>query len=1034
MSKDKIKLTTAFSQAYQSLNSAQKSAVDRLQGPVAVFAGPGTGKTQIIATRIARILSSEDTQASPSSILCLTFTDAGAIAMRQRLLQMIGPDAHKVPIYTFHGFCNQVIARHPDYFGMRDLKAVTEIEVAELMQQLLTEIKPGSALYTRNQDTSYLSKGLLSFFQLIKKEDLTPSQIIKEAEHEIEFNRTSDAFIYKRNGNGFKKGDFNEKKFKEAEKKLKKVIEAARLFDRYNALLANAQRFDFHDMIAWVIRAFEQHETLLLRYKEQFLYFLADEYQDSNGSQIHLLRLLTDDPDGQPNVFVVGDGDQAIYRFQGAESDNLFRFEQTYATSLHKVMLEQNYRSVKSVLQAAYALMAHQSTARAFPLAHTLEDTQPVYIWTFENRAQETAGIVALIESLLKKGIRASEIAVIYRNHAQADRIIQSMQHRAIPFHTARPINILTLPETTQLLTMLRFAVEEMRGPGYGEYLIYEMMHYKPFGIHPHDAAVFARYCATKDTNGGRNSWRIALQTAGERRIQGIAHPETMDHFNTFLNALMLASANCTIQELFGTALKQSGILGAIMRHPERTWLLEVVTTLFDFIKEETSRKPEYTLANLLDTIDKMNAYGIALNATKLYHAEDGVKLLTAHSSKGLEFEHVFVIGAEASQWEKKRSMGALIQLPEALQPPDEEEREKEERRLFYVAVTRAKKHLILSYSEADTTGKPLEASRFISELETASEYVVKNQQSVAESDMTTYLVEQLSIPRLPLLPLVDKDPIRSMLQDYRLSVTHLNKYLRCPLSFYFENVLKIPEARNAASGFGSAIHKALEEYYKAMKTNPEMQFEGEEALLTHFKEALQVYKSHFPKELYTSYQERGTYALSAFHRAVVLSGSRIVLTEYRSDHLSIADVPVSGMLDKLEFNGEQVTVVDYKTGRLREEKLLPPGEKSPKGGDYWRQMVFYKLLIDADRYKNWNMTAGRFDFVEPDAENNIIQKSVELLPEYLSIVKKQVSDTYQSIMQLAFEHGCGEPDCRWCTFAASQYGILPKEKDFDDY
>jgi DNA helicase-2/ATP-dependent DNA helicase PcrA len=431
-------------------------------------------------------------------------------------------------------------------------------------------------------------------------------------------------------------------------------------------------------------------------------------------------------------------------------------------------------------------------------------------------------------------------------------------------------------------------------------------------------------------------------------------------------------------------------------------------------------------LADLLRTFDKMQTYGIPLYANKLYHAEDGVGLLTAHGSKGLEFEYVFLLGAESSQWEKKRSMGALISLPFALQPPDDEEKEKEERRLFYVAVTRAKKQLMVSFAESDEKGKPLEASRFVSELETAQGYVQSSSPTVSEAIMTNYLVQQLTTPKLPLLPFIDRDQVKALLQEYRLSVTHLNKFLRCPLSFYFENVLKIPEARTAASGFGSAIHKALEEYYKAMQANQENAFEGVDALLHYFNNAMRVYKSHFTEDTFAGYVERGSYALSAFHASVVLPGSKVVLSEYRSDHLSVEEVPVSGMLDKLEFNGNEVTVIDYKTGRFREEKLLPPGEKSPNGGDYWRQMVFYKLLLDADKYRNWNMTGGRFDFVEPDTDGAILQKPVELIPDHLAIVRGQIKDTYHKIMNLEFENGCGDPDCRWCAFASSHYGILP--------
>ncbi len=1026
---EKIRLSEAYLKAFQGLNQEQREAVETTQGPVAVFAGPGTGKTQIIATRIAYLLASPHTQASPHHILCLTFTDAGAVAMRERLLSLIGAEAHKVHIHTFHSFCNQVISRSPEYFGFRELKPLSEIERIELFQDLIKGIKPGTPLYSTAQDKSYLLHGLGSFFNLIKQENLNPSVIKEESLAEIEFNKSSEDFYYKRNGPGYKKGDFNEKKFKDAERRLLKTAQATDLFEQYNLLMAERQRFDFQDMISWVIRAFQEHEPLLLRYKEQYLYMLVDEYQDSNGSQLELLRLLSEDPDEQPNLFVVGDGDQAIYRFQGAEADNLLNFERQYQKHLRKIVLKENYRSIPAVLKASHQLIVRQNPSRVMALkaanpelaaSNRLIDeivcSNPIHEWQY---------ILDQVQKKISESVPYSQLAIIYRNHKQADQLIHQLKHLNIPFETARPMNILELPMIKQLIHLMRYAAEEMRGTGYGDYLLFEMMHFDCFAIHPADAARFSRICDRGFDDDRGTPWREMLSSP-ERMLQaGLGSLGAFKKLNHMLNAMMKSLANDTLQEYFAVVLKESGMLSQVMNHPDRSWFMEVINTFFDFIKEETARKPETSLNGLLFLLDQMLINNVSLIAHQIYHAEDGLQLLTAHSAKGLEFDHVYLMGAQKNMWEEKRSPGRFITLPLVLQALRDDMQEEEERRLFYVAMTRARRSLSISYSRQDMKGKELEASRFVAEANDPEGFLKEKVISMADSSLDQFNLNALSPVPLTNKPWLDHTLINAALKGYRMSVTHLNKYLRCPVSFYFENILRVPAARSAVMGYGSAIHYALEMYYAdRLKTD---RFPEEEQLIRYFDKSMRFYRSHFTDHSFESYRERGHFALQKFRELHVLNSNTVVILEYKSNHLAIDGVPVSGRLDKLEFDGNDVTVVDYKTGRLSEEKFLPPGEKQVDGGDYWRQMIFYKLLLEADRSKAWKMRTGRFDFVEPDKDGKLNSREVPLLPEYEQQVKQQIQTVYQGIIAHEFSQGCEEEDCPWCSFVASRYQNLPE-------
>ena len=309
-----------FLEVYTGLNQEQKKAVDTIEGPVMVIAGPGTGKTQILGARIGKILI--DTDAQPDNILCLTYTDAGAVAMRKRLLGFIGADAYKVHIYTFHAFCNNIIQDNLSLFEKTSLDPVSDLERIDLFKQLIDSFPKNHLLKRYRGDVYYEIGNLQNLFSNMKKEGWTPAHINERIDAYLSEIETRDEFVYKRAYKQFKAGDKKENKIAEERERMEKLRAAVNEFDRFQLLMRNRNRYDFDDMINWVIKAFEEHPSLLMRYQEQFLYILVDEYQDTSGTQNKIVELLINYWE-QPNVFVVGDDDQSIYRFLGANVVNM---------------------------------------------------------------------------------------------------------------------------------------------------------------------------------------------------------------------------------------------------------------------------------------------------------------------------------------------------------------------------------------------------------------------------------------------------------------------------------------------------------------------------------------------------------------------------------------------------------------------------------------------------------------------------------------------------------------------------------------
>src|ERR1017187_3853937 len=275
-------LEKKFSEEYNKLNPEQRKAVDTIEGPVMVIAGPGTGKTQILAARIGKILL--ETDALPQNILCLTYTDAGSLAMRRRLLQFIGPDAYKVNIYTFHAFCNEIIQENLYLFEKTALNPISDLEKIQLYKTLIDNLPKENILKRYRGDVYYEISNLQHLFSAMKREGWTPEFITERIDVYLERIKDGENFKYKRSGKGYKTGDYKPA-YDDEVTRMEKLCAAVNEFTNFQALMKQRNLYDFDDMINWVINVFKENKNVLANYQERFQYILVDEYQDTSGTQ-----------------------------------------------------------------------------------------------------------------------------------------------------------------------------------------------------------------------------------------------------------------------------------------------------------------------------------------------------------------------------------------------------------------------------------------------------------------------------------------------------------------------------------------------------------------------------------------------------------------------------------------------------------------------------------------------------------------------------------------------------------------------------
>lgn len=1036
-----------FDAAYQMLNAKQREAVDHIYGPVLTLAGPGTGKTQLLTVRIGHIVRTTDTDIR--NILCLTYTDAGAHAMRKRLQSFIGPDAYNANIYTYHAFCNDIIKSNTEYFGgYRDLQSVTDLELVDVYREIIDSWGKDHPMKRFGGQLYFDKSRLEDLFSNMKKEGWTTADIqvaldglrdyiIKEDLERAERGE-KQLWHYLRKSGDNAKGDFKQSQYDKYRAKFDNLLVASESLQDYDRILAKKERFDYQDMIQWVIDAFREYPDLLADYQERFQFILVDEYQDTNGTQNELIFLLADNVvDEKPNLFVVGDDDQAIYRFQGANMKNIETFVERYQP--HIIVLENNYRSYQGILDRAQRLINHnqqriagEGTDIEKRLIESRNLTQqtgtdPIFR-QYKNVSQEEYGVVTEILKLKQEGVALDDIAVIYRSHRNVDNMVKYLTLHDIPLNIKKKVDVLKEMDVLRLLNILTYVYKEHEKTHSANHMLFEIMHYDFFELTVRDIGLVSIYCSRRTEDQYEDKKYIEVLRSEEHlRKAEVTHVDKLLQFATIIDAWVGMKPNVTMQVLFEHMLTQSGLLDQILRSEDTAWRLQVINTFFNLVKDESDKSPDFALEELMDMLAKMKEHEIALPIAKVTSSESGIHFLTNHGSKGLEFKYVFMIRCEEKNWVKKGN-AFKFSYPPTLTFKAGDADEEDERRLFYVGMTRAKDRLYLSYSELSETDKDQSPCQFFTEiLESEGEV---EQMLVDDTGLLRYKADLMRY-RQGKVEIIDHDLVDRVLARFTMSSTSLNKYLKCPVTFYFENILRIPMARTAPFGYGNAIHHSLEYFFKEIEKDPERKIPAVAVLLKYFADGMKKYHSHFTKKEYDLTLLRGEKTLTEYYeeRSGSWSRPRAYHLEY-SVSTEHAGVPITGKLDRVEEYDDHVAVVDYKTGKYNSGKLKPSIGGDDLGGDYWRQIIFYKMLMDGDLKYRGRMRKGTMDFVEKDGDK-YKAADFEVAGFEVELVEKQLVGAYEAIKRHEFEEGCDDEKCTWCNFVKDNLSVsLPQQTE----
>jgi DNA helicase II / ATP-dependent DNA helicase PcrA len=1019
------KTTLAFQKSYSILNPAQKKAVDLIDGPVMVIAGPGTGKTQVLATRIANILKQTDTE--PRSILALTFTESAASNMRERLVKMIGKTGYYVQITTFHSFCSEIISSNPEYFSIdRDSEPLSDIERYDFFSQIILDLDL-EALKPLNRPLFYL-KDIMRSISDLKRENISIEEFGEMIEAEA-----------KQLEDDLKKTARNK-----LEKKINKNKELTLIYSEYQKVLRENLRYDFDDMIALVVDALGNHEELLLDYQENLHYFLVDEYQDTNTAQNRIVDLLASYwREEKPNVFVVGDPNQSIYRFQGASVENALSFSDKYPQA-EVITLTQGYRCPQNIYDAAHSIIGENNLTQEETITPNLSSNRLMILHKLNEKLRansklkstiditvspsltvELVNLTQQIKNLIKvKKVDPKEIAVLFRNNKEAIQLKDILHRFDIDYEIDSSANILEIELIRQLIEFLKVVnhiTEDDR-----EIDIFEVLNYQWLNLNHLSLMKITKIASLNKLS----ILEILEQDFEQHKTQYIDFSLEKKDYQTFQDKLKQIrdfkhqDANLTFVSWFEKVINESGFLPHIKTLPDRYEIIVALKSLFDQIKNLNQTNHGLKLNDFLNTLDLMSEHNITIKAENIQTKENAIHLSTAHKAKGQEWDYVFMIDLIDGKWGNTRKR-ELIPLPDGVLKNtniDKKERNEDDRRLFYVGLTRAKKNLSLSWSKTKSSGNSTKTqveSMFLSELGEKTQ--IKNSEiNNIDEEKLLQLIEITEVKdQQKQVNEATKKFFGKLVKDFKLSSTALNTYLRDPLEFIENNLLRVPKAKALHMSFGTAVHAALEFLFTVQKKT------------SQFPTLEQLFESldfHLKKEILTKkdYQQRlkhGKKILKLYYDTHKDNNFKVMGLEtafggFKNRVILEKNIQLSGRVDRIDWLDKEkkiIKVIDYKTGKPKSENQINgqvgTGDFSERElalpesirGAYKRQLLFYKLLIDNDPTFKYQISHAAFEFIEPSASNKQVTRLFELEEEDTEQLKELIVQIMSEINNLEF-------------------------------
>ena len=965
----------------ENLNTEQKQAVTLKDGPCLIIAGAGTGKTTVITRRIAWLIKQKLVR--PEEILALTFTDKASQEMEERIDKLLPYGYVELWISTFHSFCQRILEEHALDIGLPiGFKLLDETQQAFLVQQNFSKFNLD---YYRplGNPTKFIS-ALVKHFSRAKDELITPADYLSYAE-ELKLNNDSS---------------MSSEALRQEASKAQEVSQA---YHTYQQLLLDNSALDFGDLINYTIYLFKKRPQILGKYRKQFKYILVDEFQDTNWAQYELLKMLSEPKN---NIMVVFDDDQSVYRFRGSSYNNVLQFKKDYPRS-QQIVLIKNYRSFQNILDLSYNFIQANNPARLEAqdkgiikkLQAERKGKAEIKHFHAKTKEDETGLVVKKIIDLKKENPDSTwnDFAILVRANKHAEMFCQALHFANIPYQFLAHKGLFSKPVILDILAYLKLLDNYRESSA-----IYRLFSSPIFNqkISHEDLSNFVYFANKK-------SWSFYQAMKNASFIPGLSE-KTIGEIIKFLDMIekhteLAKSENIT--KVIYSFLQESGYLNILSKKKEGQQSIFWLNQFFKKAKNFEEVNFDRSLPNFNRMIDLMIDTGdTGSMSSETDSGPEAVKITTVHSAKGLEFRWVFVVNLVNRRFPSiQRREG--IELPLALTKeliPEGDVHLQEERRLFYVALTRARDGLFLTSAE-DYGGKiTKKLSRFLEELK-----LDEKQKSTGLTSLGHYMHNEK-------VSSVDKK--ERIYLPSKFSFSQLSAFQKCPLQYKFSFILRLPREGKPAFSFGSTIHNTLQIFVKqwmadrgVMQTNlfNDKKNKSEKKEVLSLKDLLKIYQKSWNEDWYDSeeqrkeYQNKGKKILKIFYEDFVKNSPEVISVE-QGFAFKLGEYWIKGKIDRIDILDGGLELIDYKTGKPKDKLKTEDKE----------QLLIYQLAsqsLDSLFQKPVNLLT--YHYLE-----NGEKLSFSAKPEELEKMREKLIERIKRIEKSDF-HPNPSQLCKYCDF-----------------
>lgn len=913
--------------AQNKFNASQQEAIEHRQGPLLVVAGAGTGKTTVLVNRLADILEQE--KLSSDRVLLLTFTEKAAQEMEERADRLLPYGYLDLWINTFHSFCERILREHALDIGLpADFRVLSTTEQWMMVKKNLSLF---ALDYYRplGNPTKFISE-LLKHFSRLKDENISATEYLAYAE---QFTSAHNHSTDRR---------------EEDEESTDGIMESSRLkelagaYQVYNQLLLENSWLDFGDLIIYALKLLQDRPNILKYYREKFIYLMVDEFQDTNWAQYELVKLLAAP---NYNLMVVGDDDQAIYRFRGASLANIMQFKDDFPQA-KEVILTANYRSRQDILDVAHDFIKHNNPNRLedklninkvlIAAGKDADLGQPPTFLLLARQEDELSFVAGKILEIYQRnqatedGAAWSDFAVLTRSNDTADLFVKELSRQGIPNQFVSLRGLYYKPIILDCLAYLRLLDNYHESSA-----LFRVLNLEPFKVAHTDIINLSRFAR-------RKAWSL-FETLQQAELVPDLSPEALPAIRSLLQLVakhsLLVASNLP-SRLFFKFVEESGLIkGLDLDRDQETF--SYLNQFYQKMKRLESGAPETRLSDFMAAMELELEAGDS-GALRLDFVDaDTVKVMTVHAAKGLEFPYVFVVNLADKKFptiNRSEKIPLPLGLVKEVLVDSKDAHLEEERRLFYVALTRAKRELYITSAQDYGGAREKKPSRFVAEAGLATNTVA----ATAESNE---LLRDLAAEGLEFLA----TELKPEQLPKRFSFSQLAAFDNCPLQYKFAFILKIPAPADKPSLiFGRVMHQVFYDFLKPLSNGPQASLFGATAVTDKAFSLVnlqKILKRHWVNDGYESANQREEYwqkaqqALGDFLQTFFAADGKQPQPLFleKSFAFKIAGETIKGTIDRVDQVDGGVEVIDYKTGRTK-DKLVWQDK---------RQLILYQLFLE---------------------------------------------------------------------------------------